>query len=143
MWLRKHEEKYLTHDLDLANVVHTLKVWRYYLMKKRCELYMDHTSLKLCKEFNKLNLRIVANMEVTEMEVNFALLLDAGQRPLMVASRRLHSRARGFTKNNLIILFGASMAWFACYWSHGQGRRPRSTNVVDEGMVEKEGQRSH
>jgi hypothetical protein len=44
--LRKHEEKYLTHDLELATVVHALKIWRHYIIGKRCELYSDHKSLK-------------------------------------------------------------------------------------------------
>jgi hypothetical protein len=44
--LRKHEAHYLTHDLELAVVVHALKIWRHYLMGKRCELYTDHKSLK-------------------------------------------------------------------------------------------------
>jgi hypothetical protein len=43
--LRKHEVNYLTHDLELITVVHALKIWRHYLMGKRCELYMDHESL--------------------------------------------------------------------------------------------------
>jgi hypothetical protein len=34
--LRKHEEKYLTHDLKLAAVVHALKIWRHYIIGKRC-----------------------------------------------------------------------------------------------------------
>jgi hypothetical protein len=124
--LRKHEVNYPTHDLELAAVVHDLKIWRHYLMGKRCELCTDHKSLKyivtqsnlslrqrrwlelikdydlginyhpgkanvvadtlshrcqvsqlvvdsmpfvLCEEFDKLNLRIVANMEATEIEV--------------------------------------------------------------------------
>jgi hypothetical protein len=37
--LRKHEAHYPTHDLELAAVVHALKIWRNYLMGKRCELY--------------------------------------------------------------------------------------------------------
>jgi hypothetical protein len=131
--LRKYEEHYPTHDLKLAAVVHTLKIWRHYLMGKRCELYTDHKSLKyifthpdlnlrqrrwlelikdynlginyhprkvnvvadassqrthvrqlvvenmpfeLCKEFDKLNLRIVPNTEVMEMEVESFLLQD-------------------------------------------------------------------
>jgi hypothetical protein len=122
---------YLTHELELAVVVHTLKIWKHYLMGKRYELYMDHKSLKynftlpdlilrqqiyldlikgydigikyhprkanvvanawsqgshmsqlevesmlfeLCEEFNKLNLRIVANMEVMKMEADSTLL---------------------------------------------------------------------
>jgi hypothetical protein len=44
--LRKHEAHYPTHDLELAAVVHALKIWRHYLMGKRYELYMDHKSLK-------------------------------------------------------------------------------------------------
>jgi hypothetical protein len=36
--LRKHEEKYPTHDLELANVVHALKIWRHYTIGKRCEV---------------------------------------------------------------------------------------------------------
>jgi hypothetical protein len=45
-YLRKHEAHYTTHDLELAVVVHALKIWRHYLMGKRCELYTDHKSLK-------------------------------------------------------------------------------------------------
>jgi hypothetical protein len=44
--LRKHEVHYLTHALELAAAVHALKIWRHYLMGKRCELYTDHKSLK-------------------------------------------------------------------------------------------------
>jgi ribonuclease HI len=44
--LRKHEVNYPTNDLELAAVVHALKIWRHYLMRKRCELYTDHKSLK-------------------------------------------------------------------------------------------------
>jgi hypothetical protein len=29
---------YSTHDLELAAVVHALKIWRHYLIGKRCEL---------------------------------------------------------------------------------------------------------
>jgi hypothetical protein len=55
--LRKHEVNYLTHDLELATVVHTLKIWRHYLMGKRCELYTDHKSLKYIFTQLDLNLR--------------------------------------------------------------------------------------
>jgi hypothetical protein len=44
--LRKHQLNYPTHDLELAAMVDALKIWRHYLMGKRCELYMDHKSLK-------------------------------------------------------------------------------------------------
>jgi hypothetical protein len=44
--LRKHEVHYPVHDLELAAVAHALKIWRYYFMGNRCELYTDHKSLK-------------------------------------------------------------------------------------------------
>jgi hypothetical protein len=129
--LRKHQVNYPTHDLELADVVHAIKIWKHYLMGKMCELYTDHKSLKyiftqsnlnlrqrrwlelikdydlginyhpgkanvvadalsprshvsqlvvdsmpieLCEEFDKLNLRIVFNMEATEIEVGSNLL---------------------------------------------------------------------
>jgi hypothetical protein len=43
--LRKHEENYPTHDLDLAVVVHALKIWKHYLIGHRCKIYSDHKSL--------------------------------------------------------------------------------------------------
>jgi hypothetical protein len=55
--LRKHEAQYPTHDLELAAIVHALKIWRHYLMGKRCELYMDHKSLKYIFTQSNLNLR--------------------------------------------------------------------------------------
>jgi hypothetical protein len=131
--LRKYQAHYLSYDLELATVVHSLEIWRHYLMGKRCELYMDDKSLKyiftqsnlnlrqrrwlelikdydlginyhpgkanvvadalsrrshvsqlvvdsmsfdLCEEFDKLNLRIVANTDAMEMEVGSSLLQE-------------------------------------------------------------------
>jgi hypothetical protein len=131
--LRKHEEHYPTHDLELAAVVHALKIWIHYVIGKRCEIYLDHKSLKYiftqpnlnlrqrrwlelikdydlsinyhpdkasivvdalsrrshlnqltveqmpfdqCEEFDKLNLRLVANTEVVAMEIDSTLLQD-------------------------------------------------------------------
>jgi hypothetical protein len=48
---------YSTHDLELAVVVRALKIWRYYLMGKRCELYTDHKSLKYIFMQSDLNLK--------------------------------------------------------------------------------------
>jgi hypothetical protein len=52
--LRRHEVNYPTHDFVLAAMVHALKIWRHYLMGKRCELYTNHKSLKYI--FTQLNL---------------------------------------------------------------------------------------
>jgi hypothetical protein len=44
--LRKHEVNYLTHDLELAAVVHALKIWRHYFLGNICNIYTNHKSLK-------------------------------------------------------------------------------------------------
>ena len=44
--LRDHEKNYPTHDLELAIVVHALKIWRHYLISNKCDIYTDHKSLK-------------------------------------------------------------------------------------------------
>jgi hypothetical protein len=54
--LRKHEDNYPTHDLELAVVVHVLKIWTHYLIGHRCEIYSDHKSLKNIFTQNDLNL---------------------------------------------------------------------------------------
>jgi hypothetical protein len=55
--LRKHDENYPTHDLELAAIVHALKIWRHYLIGHRCEIYSDHKSLKYIFTQADLNLR--------------------------------------------------------------------------------------
>jgi hypothetical protein len=44
--LRNHEQNYPTHDLELAAVIHALKIWRHHLMGAKCNIYTDHKSLK-------------------------------------------------------------------------------------------------
>jgi hypothetical protein len=55
--LKNHEENYPTHDLELAAVVHALKIWRHYLIKNKCEVFTDHKSLKYIFTQPNLNLR--------------------------------------------------------------------------------------
>jgi transposase InsO family protein len=55
--LRKHELNYPTHDLELAVVVHTLKIWRRYIMGIKCQVYTDHKSLNYIFTQKDLNLR--------------------------------------------------------------------------------------
>jgi hypothetical protein len=55
--LRPHELNYPTHDLELAVVVHALKIWRHYLMGNRCNIFTDHKSLKYIFTQSELNMR--------------------------------------------------------------------------------------
>jgi hypothetical protein len=55
--LRKYEENYPIHDLELVAVVHALMIWRHCIIGKRCEVYSDHKSLKYIFTQPDLNLR--------------------------------------------------------------------------------------
>jgi hypothetical protein len=55
--LRLHEQNYPTHGLELAVVVHALKMWRHYLMGTHCNIYTDHKSLKYIFTQADLNMR--------------------------------------------------------------------------------------
>jgi hypothetical protein len=55
--LRNHEQNYPTHDLELAAVVHALKIWRHHLMGAKCNIYTDHKSLKYIFTQVDLNMR--------------------------------------------------------------------------------------
>jgi hypothetical protein len=55
--LRRHEEHYPTHDLELAAVVYGLKIWRHFLQGNICHIYTDHKSLKYIFTQSELNMR--------------------------------------------------------------------------------------
>jgi hypothetical protein len=55
--LRPHEQNYPRHDLELAAVVHALKIWIHYLMGAHCNIYTDHKSLKYIFTQTDLNMR--------------------------------------------------------------------------------------
>ena len=43
--LKKHEQNYPTHDLELAAVVFALKIWRHYLYGVPYQIFINHKSL--------------------------------------------------------------------------------------------------
>jgi ribonuclease HI len=55
--LRVHEQNYPTHDLELAAVIHALKIWRHHLMGTKYHIYTDHKSLKYIFTQADLNMR--------------------------------------------------------------------------------------
>jgi hypothetical protein len=52
-----HERNYPTHDLELAAVVHAFKTWRHHLYGQKCDVYIDHKSLKYIFTQSELNMR--------------------------------------------------------------------------------------
>nr|GFA45033.1 putative reverse transcriptase domain-containing protein [Tanacetum cinerariifolium] len=55
--LKVHEKNYTTHDLELGAVVFALKIWRHYLYRTRCTVFVDHKSLQHILDHKELNMR--------------------------------------------------------------------------------------
>ncbi|GJW11198.1 putative reverse transcriptase domain-containing protein [Tanacetum coccineum] len=55
--LRKNEENYTTHDLELGAVVFALRLWRHYLYGTKCTVFTDHKSLQYILDQNELKMR--------------------------------------------------------------------------------------
>ena len=55
--LRRHEQNYVMHDLELLAIVYALKVWRHYLVGRKFELRIDHCGLQHIFTQSDLNAR--------------------------------------------------------------------------------------
>jgi hypothetical protein len=55
--LKRHKEHYPMHDLELAVVVHALKIWHHYFLGNTCHIYTDYKSLKYIFTHLELNMR--------------------------------------------------------------------------------------
>ena len=55
--LKDHEKNYETCDLELAAIVHALKMWRHYLLGRIFELMTNHMSLKYLFDQPNVNAR--------------------------------------------------------------------------------------
>nr|GEW15010.1 hypothetical protein [Tanacetum cinerariifolium] len=55
--LKKHEENYTTHYLELGAVVFAHRLWRHYLYGTKCVVYTDHKSLQYIFDQKELNMR--------------------------------------------------------------------------------------
>ncbi|GKB21294.1 putative reverse transcriptase domain-containing protein, partial [Tanacetum coccineum] len=55
--LKKHEENYMTHDLELGAIVFALRLWRNYLYGTKCVVFTDHKSLQYILDQKELNMR--------------------------------------------------------------------------------------
>ena len=64
--LKPHEQNYPTHDLELAVVVFSLKIWRHYLYGEKCRISTDHKSLKYLLTQKYLNFEATSVVGIIE-----------------------------------------------------------------------------
>eukprot|EP00253_Pinus_taeda_P029813 PITA_29813 len=88
--LNEHEVNYVTYDLELATIIHTLKMWRHYLLGRKFTLMIDHSGLKYL--FGQLNLNVrQARWLATLSEFDFQIKYINGKenKVLDALSRRI------------------------------------------------------
>ena len=81
--LKNHEQNYPTHDLELAAIVFSLKIWRHYLYGKQFEVFSDYKSLKYIFTQRDLNVRQHRWMEYLE-DYDFTLHYHLGKANVVV-----------------------------------------------------------
>jgi hypothetical protein len=89
--IKEHERNYATHDLELASIVHALKMWRHYLMGKRFELRTNHSGLKYLFEQPTLNARQTRWLEfLSEYDFDIKHIKGKENKVVDALSRRVH-----------------------------------------------------
>ncbi|XP_070034783.1 uncharacterized protein [Nicotiana tomentosiformis] len=66
------------HDLELAAIVHALKIWRHYLYSVSCEVFTYHMSLQHLFKQKDLNLRQMRWLELLK-EYDITILYHSGK----------------------------------------------------------------
>jgi hypothetical protein len=103
--LKKHERQYATHDLELEAIVHALRKWRHYLMRKSFDVRIEHNGIKYLFDQPNLNARQRRWLEFLS-EYDFDIMHIKGKENKMVdaLSRRvqeLHAITISMYQSNL------------------------------------------
>jgi hypothetical protein len=89
--IKDHERNYATHDLELAAIIHALKMWRHYLMGKRFELIKNHSGLKHLFEQPTLNAKQMRWLEfLSEYDFNINHIKGKQNKVVDALGRRVH-----------------------------------------------------
>ncbi|WMV51500.1 hypothetical protein MTR67_044885, partial [Solanum verrucosum] len=87
--LKVHEKNYPTHDLELADVVFALKIWRHYLYGVHIDVFTDHKSLQYVFSKTEPNLRQMGWLKLLK-DYDMSILYHLGKANVVIdALRRL------------------------------------------------------
>ena len=83
--LNEHEKKYLTHDLELAKIIHALKTWRHYLIRRSFVQMSVHNGLIYLFDQSNLNTNQARWLAMIS-EFNFEIRYKKGKEKRIVDS---------------------------------------------------------
>ncbi|XP_070042853.1 uncharacterized protein [Nicotiana tomentosiformis] len=115
--LKPHEKNYHVHDLELAAIVHALKIWRHYLYGVSCEVFRDHQSIQHLFKQKDLNLRQRRWLELLK-DNNINILYHPGK--ANVVAYALSRKAGQISVPNVdglreLILEEAHSSWYSIH----------------------------
>ena len=84
---KNHEQNYPTHNLELAAIVFSLKIWHHYLYGEQFEVFSDHKSLRYIFTQRDLNMRQRRWMAYLE-DYDFTLHYHHGKANVVAALSR-------------------------------------------------------
>jgi len=89
--LNEHEENFLMHDIELAMIIHTLKMSRHYLLGRRFVLMSDHIGLRYLFDQSNMNVRKARWLStINELDFEIRYIKGKKNRVENALSRRVH-----------------------------------------------------
>ncbi|KAH0636581.1 hypothetical protein KY289_036496 [Solanum tuberosum] len=76
--LKVHEKNYPTHDLELADVVFSLNIWRHYLYSVHVDVFTDHKSIQYVFTQKDITLRQRRRLELLK-DYDMSILYHPGK----------------------------------------------------------------
>ncbi|XP_070026205.1 uncharacterized protein [Nicotiana sylvestris] len=101
--LNPHKKNYPMHDLELAAIVHALKIWRHYLFGVSSKVYADHSSLQHLFKQRDLNLRQRRWLEFRK-DYDTTILYHPGKANVVVDALSRKIKAHQFDDPHLLVL---------------------------------------
>jgi hypothetical protein len=139
--LRPHEQNYPTHDLELAVVVHALKMWRHYFMGTHCNILTDHKSLKYIFTQADLKMRQRRWLELIkdyDLEVHYHpgkanVVVDALSRKLqcncIMMDSRINTLCDQLSKMKIEMIPSGALSHISC-WGPSSSEGPQKRNLT-------------
>jgi hypothetical protein len=131
--LRKHEQNYPTHDLELVAIVHTLKIWRHYMIGNKCQIFTDHKSLKYIFTQRDLNLKQRRWLELIK-DYDLDIQYHPGKANIVADALSCKSQA------NMLVarLMPQELCWEMAQLNLGRAAQSESMTLEIESTLEQE-----
>ncbi|KAA3461420.1 integrase [Gossypium australe] len=103
--LKPNECNYPTHDLEFIVIVFALKIWHHYLYGVRCEIYIDHKSVKYLLTQKELSLRQRSWIELLKDYDCAKVVADALSRKALDGWREMLAKLSIFEEGSFWLSF--------------------------------------